>query len=250
MSKRCRNLVNSSCIFKIIKEIDQYKMASSNQTPEQPDQLENINNRLTNLGRNIETNKKAMGIAMGAILVVACLTFAWLYLYKVPKNNKAMEAYNKVELTAMGNDSTTAAMYKKVADEYGGTNAGKLAALSAAETLYNSGKYEEAAKYLKDFSTGDKVLAANAQVLLGDCYVNLKKYDEAISAFKYAEKKADKNPQIAPRALLKMAVVYDEQKKYGDALKCYETIKKDYPQFTLGNGLSIDSYIEREKARL
>ena len=225
-------------------------MASSNQTPEQPDQLENINNRLTNLGRNIETNKKAMGIAMGAILVVACLTFAWLYLYKIPKNNKAMEAYNKVELTALGNDSTTAAMYKKVADEYGGTNAGKLAALSAAETLYNSGKYEEAAKYLKDFSTGDKVLAANAQVLLGDCYVNLKKYDEAISAFKYAEKKADKNPQIAPRALLKMAVVYDEQKKYGDALKCYETIKKDYPQFSLGNGLSIDSYIEREKARL
>ena len=225
-------------------------MASSNQTPEQPDQLEQINSRLTNLGRNIETNKKAMGIAMGAILVVACLTFAWLYLYKIPKNNKAMEAYNKVELSSFGNDSTTAAMYKKVADEYSGTNAGKLAALSAAETLYNSGKYEEAAKYLKDFSTGDKVLAANAQILLGDCYVNLKKYDDAISAFKYAEKKADKNPQIAPRALLKMAVVYDEQKKYGDALKCYETIKKDYPQFALGNGLSIDTYIEREKARL
>ena len=225
-------------------------MASSNQTPEQPDQLENLNNRLTDLGRNIETNKKAMGIAMGAILVVACLTFAWLYLYKIPKNNKAMEAYNKVELSSLGNDSTSAAMYKKVADEFGGTNAGKLAALSAAETLYNSGKYEEAAKYLKDFSTGDKVLAANAQILLGDCYVNLKKYDEAISAFKYAEKKADKNPQIAPRALLKMAVVYDEQKKYGDALKCYETIKKDYPQFTLGNGLSIDTYLEREKARL
>ena len=225
-------------------------MASSNQTPEQPDQLENINNRLTDLGRNIETNKKAMGIAMGAILVVACLTFAWLYLYKIPKNNKAMEAYNKVELSSFGNDSTSAAMYKKVADEYGGTAAGKLAALSAAETLYNSGKYEEAANYLKNFSSGDKVLAANAQVLLGDCYVNLKKYDEAISAFKYAEKKADKNPQIAPRVLLKMAVVYDEQKKYGDALKCYETIKKDYPQFSLGNGLSIDSSIEREKARL
>ncbi len=224
-------------------------MASSNQTPEQPDQLENINNRLTNLGRNIETNKKAMGIAMGAILVVACLTFAWLYLYKVPTNNKAMEAYNKVELNSMS-DSVSAAQYKKVADEYGSTAAGKLAALSAAETLYNTGKYEEAAKYLKKFSSSDKVLDANAEILLGDCYVNLKKYDDAISAFKTAEKKGKGNPQIAPRALLKQAVVFDEQKKYGDALKCYETIKNDYPEFSLGNGISIDSYIEREKARL
>ena len=225
-------------------------MASSNQTPEQPDQLENINNRLTNLGRNIETNKKAMGIAMGAILVVACLTFAWLYLYKIPTNNKAMEAYNKVELSSMMNDSLSAAQYKKVADEYSSTAAGKLAALSSAETLYNSGKYDEAAKYRKKFSSSSKVLDANAQILLGDCYVNLKKYDDAISAFKTAEKKGKGNPQIAPRALLKQAVVYDEQKKFNDALNCYETIKKDYPEFSLGNGISIDSYIEREKARL
>lgn len=224
-------------------------MASTNQTPEQPDQLENINNRLTDLGRRIETNKKAMGIAMGAILVVACLTFAWLYLYRIPTNNKAMEAYNKVELSA-ANDSTAAAQYKKVADEYSSTDAGNLAALSAAQSLYNSGKYEEAAKYLKKFSSKDKVIDANAQILLGDCYVNLKKYDDAISAFKSAVKKAEGNPQIAPRALLKQAVVYDEQKKFGDALKCYETIKNDYPEFSLGNGISIDSYIEREKARL
>lgn len=225
-------------------------MASSNQNTEQPDQLEQINNRLTNLGRNIETNKKAMGIAMGAILVVACLTFAWLYLYKIPNNNKAMEAYNKVELSTLGSDSLAAAQYKKVADEYGSTAAGKLASLSAAQTLYNSGKYEEATKYLKKFSSKDKVLDANAQILLGDCYVNLKKYDDAISAFKHAADKGKGNPQIAPRALLKQAVVFDEQKKFSDALKCYETIKKDYPQFSFGNGLSIDSYIEREKARL
>lgn len=224
-------------------------MASSNRTPEQPDQLETLNNRLTNLGRNIETNKKAMGIAMGAILVVACLTFAWLYLYKIPTNKKAMEAYNKVELNS-ANDSVVAAAYKKIADDYGSSAAGNLAALSAGETLYDAGKYAEATKYLKKFSSSDKVIDANAQILLGDCYVNLKKYDDALSAFKSAVKKADGNPQIAPRALLKQAVVYDEQKKFGDALKCYETIKNDFPEFSLGNGLSIDSYIEREKARL
>lgn len=225
-------------------------MASSNQTPEQPDTLETLNSGLTNLGKSIETNKKAMGLAMGGILLVAVVVFAYIYLYHIPQNNKAMEAYNKVELTAMGNDSVTAAAYKKVADEYGSTTAGNLAALSAGESFYNAGEYAEAAKYLEEFSTGDEVLSANAKILLGDCYVNLKNYDAAISAFESAVKEADGNPQIAPRALLKQAVVYDEQKKYGNALKCYETIKADFPEFSFGNGLSIDSYIEREKARM
>lgn len=225
-------------------------MASSNQTPEQPDTLETLNSGLTNIGKSIETNKKALGLAMGGILLVAVVVFAYIYLYHIPQNNKAMEAYNKVELTAMGNDSVTAAAYKKVADEYGSTTAGNLAALSAGESFYNAGEYAEAAKYLEEFSTGDEVLSANAKILLGDCYVNLKKYDAAISAFESAVKEADGNPQIAPRALLKQAVVYDEQKKYSDALKCYETIKADFPEFSFGNGLSIDSYIEREKARI
>lgn len=225
-------------------------MASSNQTPEQPDTLETLNSGLTNIGKSIETNKKAMGLAMGGILLVAVVVFAYIYLYHIPQNNKAMEAYNKVELTAMGNDSVTAVAYKKVADEYGSTTAGNLAALSAGESFYNAGEYAEAAKYLEEFSTGDEVLSANAKILLGDCYVNLKKYDAAISAFESAVKEADGNPQIAPRALLKQAVVYDEQKKYSDALKCYETIKADFPEFSFGNGLSIDSYIEREKARM
>jgi len=225
-------------------------MASSNKDAEQTDALENLNNRLTGIGRSVETNKKAMGIALCGILLVAAVTFAYLYLYRIPRNNKAMEAYNKVEFTALGNDSTAAAGYKKVADEYSGTNAGNLAALSAAETLYESGKYEEAATYLKKFGSDEDIIGANAMILLGDCYVNLNKLDDAIKAFNDAVKEGKDNVQIAPRALLKLAVVYDSQKKYADALKCYEQIKKDYPEFALGNGLSIDSYIEREKARL
>lgn len=224
-------------------------MASTKQTPEQNDTLDNLNNRLTDFGRTVETNKKAMGVALAGIILVAAVTFAYLYLYRIPRNNKAMEAYNKVELTAMGNDSIAAAQYKKVADEFGGTNAGNLASLSAAETLYESGKYSEAAKYLEKFSTSDVVMEANAKILLGDCYVNSNKLDDAIKAFNQAVKDGKGNPQIAPRALLKLAVVYDSQKKYADAQKCYEQIKNDYPEFALGNGLSVDSYIEREKAR-
>ncbi len=83
----------------------------------------------------------------------------------------------------------------------------------------------------------------------GDCQVNLKQYGQAIDSYKKAVKKAKGNGQIVPRVLLKEANVYDAQKKYDLALECYQTIKKDYPDFTPGNG-SIDAYIGREQGRL
>ena len=225
-------------------------MASQNQNQQDETAIDKMNSQLTAAGDRIANNKKYLYWGVGIILVVAVFTISYLFIYRNPRLNKAFEAYNKVEMSAMGNDSIAAAQYKAVADQYKGNDAGNLAALSAGESYYNLGKYEEAAEYLKRFSCGDPVLEANALVLTGDCYVNLKKYDEAISYFKKAIKKADRNPQIVPRVLLKEANVYDEQKKYADALDCYTQIKKDYPEFIPGNGIEIDAYIARENARL
>lgn len=220
----------------------------TNNTEEQ-NAVESLNENLTNVGRVVATNTRAIYVAFGAIILIAALTFGYIYLIRNPKNEKAFEAYNKVETTSMGNDSIAAAEYAKVADNYSG-NAAKLAQLSAGEALYNLGKYKEAAQRLEKFSSDDKVLEANAATLLGDCYVNLKQYDKAIDQFNRAIKISDANPQIAPRVLLKEAVVFDAQKKYDKALECYQNIKNNYPEFKLGNGLDVNSYIERENARL
>ncbi len=224
-------------------------MASNNTNPEEHNAVEVLNENLTNVGRAVATNTRAIYVAFGALILIAALTLGYIYLIHNPKSEKAYEAYNKVEMTAMGNDSIAAAEYAKVADNYSGTPA-KLAQLGAAEALYNLGKYKEAAARLEKFSSKDKVLDANAAALLGDCYVNLKQYDKAIDAFNRAIKVSEANPQIAPRVLLKEAVVFDAQKKYDKALECYENINKNYPEFKLGNGLDVNAYIEREKARL
>lgn len=224
-------------------------MASQNQQNQDETTIDKVNTHLTEAGTKIANNKSIIVWAVVAIVVIACLVMGYLFLYNKPHQEKAYEAYNKVETTAT-NDSVAAAQYKEVADKFKGDDAGNLAALSAGEAFYNEGKYEEAAKYLTRFSSDDPVLDANAKVLAGDCYVNLKKYDEAISYYQKAIKKADRNPQIVPRTLLKEANVYDEQKKYDKALECYTTIKNDYPEFQLGNGVGIDAYIAREKARL
>ncbi len=224
-------------------------MSNNKQQPEEQNAVEALNENLTNVGRAVATNSRAIYVAFGALILIAAITFGYIYLIHNPKTEKAYEAYNKVETTAMGNDSIAAVEYAKVADTQSGTPA-KLANLSAGEALYNPGKYKEAAERLEKFSSKDKVLMANAEALLGDCYVNLKQYDKAIDIYNRAIKTCEANPQIAPRVMLKEAVVFDAQKKYDKALECYENIQKNYPEFKLGNGVDLKAYIEREKARL
>lgn len=212
--------------------------------------LDQINNTLTSAGEKLANNKKIIYWTVGAIVLVGVFVASYFFIYRNPNNNKAWEAYAKVEQKAMGNDSIAAAEYKTIADKYSNTDAGNIAALEAGTALYNQGKYEEAAKYLKKFDTDDEVLAANAYILTGDCLVNLKKYDEAITFFQKGVKEGKGNEQIVPRALLKMAVVYDEQKNYEKALSCYQQIASEFPNFQPGTGLGIEAYVAREEARL
>ena len=225
-------------------------MASQKHNQQDETAIDKMNSHLTDAGTKIAENKKIIFIAVGAICVVAAFTLSYLFIYKNPHVEKAFDAYNMVETQPMLNDSTAAAQYMEVAENYSGDQAGKLAALSAGEALYNEGKYEEAANYLKKFSSNDDVLDANVLVLTGDCYVNLENYDEALSYYNKAIRKAGGNQQIVPRVLLKEANVYDAQANYGKALECYQTIKNSYPGFQLGNGVDIDAYIAREMARM
>ncbi len=216
---------------------------------EEANAIEKINDNLSSATEKIANNKKVIYWTIGGILVIAVFIVSYLYIYRNPRLNRSFEAYNQVEILAQGNDSVAASEYAKVADKFGGNDAGHIAALNAAEHYYTLGKYKEALKYLDKFSTSEPVLAANALVLKGDCQVNLKQYDQAIVSYKKAIRKADGNEQIVPRVLLKEANVYDVQKKYDLALECYQTIKNDYPKFDLGIG-NIDAYIGREQGRL
>lgn len=225
-------------------------MANNNEKQEEKTAIENLNDTLTEAGQKLSDNRNVIWWTIGSLAVIAAAIVAYIFLYRAPHQNRAYEAFNQVEISAAGNDSLAAAQYKKVAADNGGTTAGKLAALSAAEAFYNQGKYKEAAECLEKFSSSEPVLNANAIILTGDCYVNLKNYDKALSCYDKAISKADKNEQIVPRVLMKKANVFDAQKKYQEALSCYEQIKKEYPQFQLGNGMSMDAYIEREKARI
>lgn len=210
--------------------------------------IDELNDRLTNAGKVMIEKKRIIFWIVGIALLIGVFVLSYLFIYKNPRTNKSFEAYNQVEMAAQGNDSIATAMYQKVMKEHSGTPGGNLAALNAGELLYDQGKYQAALDCLKEFSSSDPVMQANAYALAADCYVNLKKYDQALDYLDKAISADKKNPEIVPRMLLKKANIYDEQKKYDKALKCYEEIRDDYPAADFGPG--IDAYIEREKARL
>ncbi|MCH5227712.1 MAG: tetratricopeptide repeat protein [Muribaculaceae bacterium] len=224
-------------------------MASHKNKHQDETAIDRVNTHLTDAGSKIAENKKIIYISAGVILVVAAFVLSYLFIYKNPHVEKAFEAYNGIETQAL-TDSLASEQYMEVANRYGSDTAGKLAALSAGEALYNQGRYEEAADYLKKFSSSDNILESNALVLTGDCYVNLQNYDEALKFYQKAIRKADNNPQIVPRVLLKEANIYDAQGNFGKALECYQQIKNNFPTFQLGNGMEMDAYIARELARM
>ena len=212
-------------------------MANKKEKETEQTAVENLNSTLTNAGEKLAANKKVIFWTLGGIAVIAVLVISYLFFYRTPHINRAYEAYNQVEIDAAGNDSIAAVKYQKVADANKGNTAGELAALSAAE-------------YAEKFSSDEPVLDANAKILAGDCYVNLKNYSKALELYKKAISKADGNPQIVPRVLLKEANIYDAQKNYQAAMDCYQQIQDEFPAFQLGNGMTVEAYIEREKARL
>lgn len=224
-------------------------MATKKNEPQEQTTLDNLNNTLTSAGESIVKNSKALSWGIGAVVIVALAIIAYVFFVHKPNVEKSNNAFNNVEITAAGNDSIAVAEYQKVADEFGGTDGGNLAALAAGERLYDMGKYEEALKYLLQFDSKEDVIMANAQCLIGDCYVNLQKYEDAISYFDKAIGLAEGNEALMPRFLDKKATVYDELKQYDKALQCYETIKAEYPEYGNGN-YAVDAYISRENVRL
>lgn len=83
---------------------------------------------------------------------------------------------------------------------------------------------------------------------MGDCYVNLKQYPEALKAYDKAVSKADKNPSIVPVVLIKKANVYRAEKNYEGEYNALKTIVDEYPQFIQQSQTDIRKYYERAKA--
>ncbi|MDE7119311.1 MAG: hypothetical protein K2O10_01750, partial [Muribaculaceae bacterium] len=85
--------------------------------------------------------------------------------------------------------------------------------------------------------------------LQGDCLVNLDRLDEAVGKFKKAVKVSDENPAFTPYFMIKLARVYDAQKKYADEAEVLQAVKDLYPYYQNQHQVNVDAMLELAKLR-
>ena len=211
--------------------------------------LEEVNESLTTAAQRIEDNKKYINWALIAIGVIALLAIGYIYGIRNPNLNKAEEEIGKADLIQVqgGSEDDALKAYEKVAADFNNIY-GDRAHLQAATLLYKKGEYEKALKHLEDYSPDGNLIGPASQSLMGDCYVNLKKLDKALSSYDKAISLAGDNELYVPAFMIKKAIVLHEQKKYAEEAAIYQEIKDKYYSYTRQTGFDADKYLERANA--
>lgn len=211
--------------------------------------LDELNDNLTSMEQKVQKNQKLIAWLCIAAAAVVCLVLIYIYAIHKPGVEAANNAVGQADMTlAQGNDSLALVQYKQVASEYG-HDGGNRANLNAAILLYKNKQWEEAIKYLDDYKASESLIGASAMALKGDCYVNLKNYDEALKCFRKAQDIAGDNPAYTPYFLMKQANVYRELKNYKDEAAAYQTIVDDYPDYGPSINVDMQKYLDRAKAQ-
>lgn len=211
--------------------------------------IDELNESLSSIEQKVENNKKYIYWAVGAVVVVALVVLGYVYGIHNPNMEKAKTEIAKADQDlSVGNDSLALKEYLAVASKYSNSPANR-ANLNAAIILYQKGKYQEAIESIKKFDTEGTIVGPASQSLLGDCYVNLKQYDEALSAFDKAVSLSKDNSLYTPLFLMKKATIYREQKNYKAEADIFQTIKDKYPDFAANYNVDIEKYLVRAKVQ-
>ena len=204
--------------------------------------------------------KKTIIIAVVALLAIIAGIFVYKAYVSGPREDKASTALGRGQQyfdadqydKALNGDGANFAGFLKIASDYSSTDAGNLANLYAGLCYANLGKWEDAVKYLDQYSPADDdVVSPAAVAALGSAYAHVNQLDKAVSALKKAADMADSkgldgvNNSIAPTFRLQAAEILESQGKKEEALKMYQEIKSKYVNSALVQSQEIDKYIER-----
>jgi tetratricopeptide (TPR) repeat protein len=185
----------------------------------------------------IEKYKKPALAGLG-IIVVLVGAFAF-YKYTQSQNNTvAHEEMYQAEVY-FGQDSFNLALngieakeikgVKEIADDYSGTEAGKLASFYTGIIYLKQGKPEDAIQYLGQYDSNDGIMQARSWAAMGDAYSELNDLDNSIKYYKKASEHKP-NEQLTPSYLMKLGLAYELNNNWKEAAEAYDKVIMDYPK--------------------
>ena len=193
-----------------------------------------------------KNGKLLAGVLIG-VVVAAIAAFCW---FKFSYQPAVAEAQGQMALAeqnyfagdyeaALNGDGNNLGFYQ-IIDEYG-SKAGEIVYMYAGVIELQNGNFEAAIDLLKQYDSDDAIFEARALACIGDAYVGLENYEEALKYFENAAEVI--NNIYAAGYLFKAGLVAEKLGKTEKAIELYELIKDQYPHSP--EGYDIDKYIGR-----
>lgn len=133
-----------------------------------------------------------------------------------------------------------------IADEYGGTDAGNLAAFYAGSALYQQEQYDRALEYYQQFDKSNDFIGASAYAAEASIYESRGELEQAAQRYEQAASQYQ-NKLTAPRYLLEAGQAYEDAGNYAEAERVYQKVKDDYPDSNQAS--EVERYLARVQAR-
>jgi tetratricopeptide (TPR) repeat protein len=222
-------------------------------TDKTEEQFAVVEETLTRTEQWVENNQKTLSTIVFAIVGVIALYLAYDKFYVEPVNEEAQQELFK-SVSYFEADSFNLALngvngeygLLDIIDDYGSTEAGNLANYYAGVCFLKTGDNESAIDYLSDFSSDDEIVSSIAFGSMGDAYMNISEFDNAINYWTKAAFNS-KNDFTTPIYLKRAAVALEEDGSTDRALDYYIIIQKEYPNSD--EARDIDKFITRAQMK-
>ena len=222
-------------------------------TDKTEEQFAVVEETLTRTEQWVENNQKTLSTIVFAIVGVIALYLAYDKFYVEPVNEEAQQELFK-SVSYFEADSFNLALngvngeygLLDIIDDYGSTEAGNLANYYAGVCFLKTGDNESAIDYLSDFSSDDEIVSSIAFGSMGDAYMNISEFDNAINYWTKAAFNS-KNDFTTPIYLKRAAVALEEDGSTDRALGYYIIIQKEYPNSD--EARDIDKFITRAQMK-
>lgn len=222
-------------------------------TDKTEEQFAVVEETLTRTEQWVENNQKTLSTIVFAIVGVIALYLAFDKFYVDPINEEAQQELFK-SVSYFEADSFNLALngvngeygLLDIIDYYGSTEAGNLANYYAGVCFLKTGDNESAIDYLSDFSSDDEVVSSVAYGSMGDAYMNIGEFDNAINYWTKAAFNS-KNDFTTPIYLKRAAMALEEDGNLDRALEYYTIIQKEYSNSD--EARDIDKFITRAQLK-
>lgn len=170
-----------------------------------------------------------------AILLGAIFLRYWSSSQSQEANTELTQAVFYFEADSLGkalNGDGNNYGFLEIIDRYGSTDAGNLSKFYAGATYLRLESFDDAIRYLEDFSSSDDMIDARAKSLIGDAKMELEEYGEAASNYRSAISTSEEKSEILPVYIMKLAVALEENGDLNGAMNAYAQVVDNHKKST------------------